>query len=70
MSAEDYMFESGDWADWAYTYDGYHRRRYKQYGNFDYSFSRRSYTTSERKAYGYRKVRAFYKEFLKALPLA
>lgn len=72
MSAEDYMFESGDWFDWAYTYNGYHRRsrHYKQYDSFDYSFSRRSYTTSERRAYGYRKVRAFYKEFLKALPLA
>ena len=71
MSAEDYMFESGDWADWSYTYSGYHkRRRYKQYDSFDYSFYNKSYTTSERRAYGYRKVRAFYREFLKALPLA
>lgn len=71
MSAEDYMFESGDWADWSYTYSGYHkRRRYKQYDSFDYSFYNKSYTTSERRAYGYRKVCAFYREFLKALPLA
>ena len=71
MSAEDYMFESGDWADWSYTYSRYHkRRRYKQYDSFDYSFYNKSYTTSERRAYGYRKVRAFYREFLKALPLA
>ena len=73
MGAEDYMFASGDWADWAYTYNGYNRRRskrHKQYDNFDYSFSRRSYTASERKAYGYRRICAFYKEFLKALPLA
>lgn len=71
MSAEDYMFESGDWADWSYTYSGYHkRRRYKQYDSFDYSFYNKSYTTSERRAYGYRKVRAFYRKFLKALPLA
>lgn len=71
MSAEDYMFESGDWADWSYTYSGYHkRRRYKQYDSFDYSFYNKSYTTSERRAYGYRKVRAFYREFLKALPLS
>lgn len=71
MSAEDYMFESGDWADWSYTYSGYpKRRRYKQYDSFDYSFYNKSYTNSERRAYGYRKVRAFYREFLKALPLA
>ena len=71
MSAGDYMFESGDWADWSYTYSGYHkRRRYKQYDSFDYSFYNKSYTTSERRAYGYRKVRAFYREFLKALPLS
>ena len=71
MSVEDYMFESGDWTDWSYTYSGYHkRRRYKQHDSFDYSFYKKSYTTSERRAYGYRKVRAFYREFLKALPLA
>lgn len=71
MSAGDYMFESGDWADWSYTYSGYHkRRRYKQYDSFDYSLYNKSYTTSERRAYGYRKVRAFYREFLKALPLS
>ena len=71
MSAGDYMFESGDWADWSYTYSGYHkRRRYKQHDSFGYSFYNKSYTTSERRAYGYRKVRAFYREFLKALPLA
>lgn len=71
MSAGDYMFESGDWADWSYTYSGYHkRRRYKQYDSFDYSFYNKSYTTSERRAYGYRKVRAFYREFLKALPIS
>ena len=71
MSAGDYMFESGDWADWSYTYSGYHkRRRYKQYDSFDYSFYNKSYTTSERRAYGYRKVCAFYREFLKALPLS
>ena len=71
MSAEDYMFESGDWADWSYTYSRYHKcRRYKQYDSFDYSFYNKSYTNSERRAYGYRKVCAFYREFLKALPLS
>lgn len=71
MSAEDYMFESGDWGDWSYTYNRYHKRyrRYKQYDNFDYSFYNKSYITSERRAYGYRKIRAFYRKFLKALPL-
>ena len=71
MSAEDYMFESGDWADWSYTYSRYHkRRRYKQYDSFDYSFYNNSYTANERRAYGYRKVRVFYRKFLKALPLS
>lgn len=70
MSAEDYMFESGDWADQSYTYNGYHKRsrRYKQYDSFDYSLYNKPYSNVERRAYGYRKVRAFYKEFLKALP--
>ena len=69
MSAEDYMFESGDWFDWSCTYNSYHKRsrRYKQYDSFDYSLS---YSYAERRAYGYRKVRAFYREFLKALPLS
>lgn len=71
MSAEDYMFESGDWADWSYTYSGYHkRRRYKQYDSFDYSLYNQPYSNAERRAYGHRKVRAFYRKFLKALPLA
>lgn len=70
MSAEDYMFESGDWADWSYTYSRYHKRRYKQYDSFAYNFYNKSYTTSERRAYGYRKIRAFYRKLLKALPLA
>lgn len=70
MSAEDYMFESGDWADWSYTYNRYYKRRYKQYDSFAYNFYNKSYTTSERRAYGYRKIRAFYRKFLKALPLA
>ena len=66
MGAEDYMFESGDWADWSYTYSRYHkRRRYKQYDSFDYSLS---YSYAERRAYGYRRVCAFYRKFLNALP--
>lgn len=69
MSAEDYMFESGDWEDWSHTYNRYHKRsrHCKQYDSFDYSLS---YSYAERRAYGYKKVRAFYREFLKALPLA
>lgn len=70
MSAEDYMFESGDWADWSYTYNRYHKRRYKQYDSFAYNFYNKSYTTSERRAYGYGKICAFYRKLLKALPLA
>lgn len=72
MSAEDYMFESGDWFDWAYTYNGFRKcsRSYKHYDSFDYSLYNKPYSNAERRAYGYRKVRAFYKEFLKALPLA
>lgn len=67
MSAEDYMFESGDWFDWSCTYNRYHKRsrRYKQYDSFDYSLS---YSYAERRAYGYRRVCAFYKKFLNALP--
>ena len=64
MSAGDYMFESGDWADWSYTYSGYHkRRRYKQYDSFDYSLYNQPYSNAERRAYGYRKVRAFIGNF-------
>ena len=72
MSAEDYMFESGDWADLSYTYSGYHKRsrRYKQYDSFDYSLYNKPYSNAERRAYGHRKVCAFYREFLKALPLS
>ena len=67
MSVEDYMFESGDWFDWSCTYNRYHKRsrRYKQYDSFDYSLS---YSYAERRAYGYRRVCAFYKKFLNALP--
>lgn len=67
MSAEDYMFESGDWFDWSCTYNRYHKRsrRYKQHDSFYYSLS---YSYAERRAYGYRRVCAFYKKFLNALP--
>lgn len=70
MSAEDYMFESGDWADWSYTYNGYHKRsrHYKQCNDFDYIY--RPYTASERKAYGYRSICAFYTRLLDALPVS
>ncbi len=70
MSAEDLMFEHGDWGDWSCTYNGYHKRsrRYKQYDSFDYSLYNKPYSNVERRAYGYRKVRAFYRKFLNALP--
>lgn len=72
MSAEDYMFEHGDWGDWSYTYNRYHKRsrHYKQYDSFDYSLYNQPYSNAERRAYGHRKVRAFYREFLKALPIS
>lgn len=49
MSAEDYMFESGDWADWSYTYNRYHKRsrHYKQYDSFDYSLYNQPYSNAE-----------------------
>ena len=65
MSAEDYMFESGDWGDWSHTHNRYHKRsrRYKQYDSFDYSLYNQPYSNAERRAYGYRKVRAFIGNF-------